>query len=55
MNIPCFSKLMADGAFMAGPAQDSAAVTMLAELARWADALKGLLASAGIAETGGVR
>ncbi len=44
VNIPFFSKLMADGAFMAGPAQDSAAATMLAELARWADALKVLRA-----------
>jgi NAD(P)H-dependent FMN reductase len=44
VNIPFFSKLMVDGAFTAGPAQDSAAVTMLDELARWADALKVLRA-----------
>ena len=42
--IPIFSKLMVDGVFNAGPAEDAAAVTMLDELARWADALKALRA-----------
>jgi NAD(P)H-dependent FMN reductase len=44
VNVPFFSKLMVDGVFNAGPAQDTAAVTMLDELARWADALKALRA-----------
>ena len=39
-NIPSVSKHMVDGAFTAGPAHESAAVTLLDELARWADALK---------------
>ena len=34
------SKHMVDGAFTAEPAHESAAVTLLDELARWADALK---------------
>ena len=38
--IPFFSKLMVDVVFHAGPAEDAAALTMLDELARWADALK---------------
>lgn len=42
--IPFFSKLMVDGVFNPGPAEDAAAVTMLDELARWADALKVLRA-----------
>jgi NAD(P)H-dependent FMN reductase len=44
VNIPFFSKLMVEGVFTAGPAQDSAAVTMLDELARWAAALQVLRA-----------
>jgi NAD(P)H-dependent FMN reductase len=44
VNFQFFSKLMVDGVFNAGPAQDAAAVTMLDELARWADALKVLRA-----------
>jgi NAD(P)H-dependent FMN reductase len=39
VNIPFVSKLMVDGVFQAGQAQESAAVTMLDELARWASAL----------------
>ena len=40
VNIPFVTKLMVDGVFNAGTAQESAAVTMLDELARWAEALK---------------
>ncbi len=40
VHIPFVSKHMVDGAFTAGPAHESAAVTLLDELARWADALK---------------
>ena len=36
--------ILVDGVFTAGPAQDTAAVTMLDELARWADALQGFRA-----------
>jgi NAD(P)H-dependent FMN reductase len=39
VNIPFVSKLMMDGVSQAGQAQESAAVTMLDELARWASAL----------------
>jgi NAD(P)H-dependent FMN reductase len=44
VNIPFFSKLLVDGVFNAGPAEDAAVVTMLDELARWADALRVLRA-----------